>query len=155
MTATSRVTAVAARPMDVSDFEGHWRIARKIFDGEAAGESARLHGTASLERRGDHWVWCETGALSFTGRAPMTAERRYLWRPAPGAIEVAFEDGRPFHTLALGGEQAQVLHRCAPDTYAGTYLFGDWPTWRLIWRVTGPRKDYRSVTVFRREAAGP
>jgi len=33
-----------------------------------------------------------------------------------------------------------------------TYDFRKYPQWRAEWRVEGPKKDYRMVTTYRREA---
>jgi hypothetical protein len=121
--------------------EGRWRLSRVIRD--ADGSEARLHGVAVFRREGDGFVQEEEGWLTLPGGgAPLRATRRYLWADGEGGLEVRFEDGRPFHTVQLGVERPEAAHECAPDVYRVAYDFGDWPRWRAVWRVTGPRKDY-------------
>ncbi len=129
----------------LADFAGGWLLERQIED-RRAGESGVFEGHATLTETPDGWVWSEHGQLGMAGREPVTATRRYLWaEPKPGQIEISFEDGRPFHKLGV-----TARHDCAPDTYDVTYDFTDWPVWQAVWRVTGPRKDYRMTTLHRR-----
>lgn len=81
------------------------------------------------------------------------------------AWHVTFEDGRYFHpwpgaTAAGGGVGAEggptssgmdVVHVCTPDLYRGEFSErSSGRTWTLIWRVTGPRKDYVMSTDYTR-----
>ena len=85
----------------------------------------------------------EEGWLALPGGgAPLRATRRYLWAADAAWLEVRFEDGRPFHTVPLDVARPEAAHDCAPDVYRVAYDFADWPRWRAVWRVTGPRKDY-------------
>jgi hypothetical protein len=79
----------------------------------------------------------------------MAASRDYLWREGSGGIAVLYGDGRPFHVIGPG-KVVQALHECPPDRYEVTYNFTRWPEWRMIWKVAGPRKDYVSISDFRR-----
>ncbi len=121
--------------------EGRWRLSRVIRN--ADGSEAQLQGVTVFRREGDGLVQEEEGWLTLAGQAaPLRATRRYLWAEGGGGLEIRFEDGRPFHTVPLGVERPEAAHECVPDVYRVAYDFTDWPRWRAVWRVTGPRKDY-------------
>ena len=134
--------------MQLSDFEGDWRIDREITD--ALGPDARFEGKARFTRDAGGLLYAEDGVLMLMGQAPFAASRRYHWSEADeGRILVSFADGRPFHAFHPGaGPEAE--HHCAPDHYRVAYAFGDWPDWTARWTVSGPRKDYRMVSRYRR-----
>ena len=112
---------------------------------------ARFAGLAEITAEGDGATCREAGTLTLAGGQGFRAERVYLWRPAPGGIEVRFDDGRPFHRIRLGPEAAEAEHLCAADLYRVRYDFAAWPDWRAVWRVTGPAKDYRAETLWQRD----
>lgn len=138
-----------ARRPTLSAFEGRWSVDRRIE--HADGLSGRFTGQATFTRSGPECLLLEeTGTLSQGGRE-MHAERRYLWRTTPhGEIAISFADNRPFHVLAPGTARPDAVYLCPPDRYAVAYDFTDWPVWRTVWRVEGPRKNYRMETQFRR-----
>lgn len=139
--------------LSLGDFEGDWRVARTIL--HAAGPRARFDGRARFEADGAGLVCREAGALTIAGHAPVMAERRYLWRAgAGGAIDVLFDDGRPFHRIDLRQCAPQDRHMCDPDIYEVRYDFARWPAWSSLWRVRGPRKSYRMETLYRCAAGG-
>jgi hypothetical protein len=121
--------------------EGRWRLTRRVEN--ADGSAATLQGVTVFRREGDGLVQEEEGWLTLPGgAAPLRATRRYLWAAGASELEVRFGDGRPFHTVPLGVARPEAAHDCAPDLYRVAYDFSDWPRWRAVWRVTGPRKDY-------------
>ena len=134
--------------MQLGDFEGRWRMSRVVH--HHGGPDARFDGVAAFVRDAGGLVLTEEGELRLPGQVPMRATRRYLWRQEGAHIAVFFDDGRAFHHI--GGERsgAEAEHHCDPDLYRVRYDFGDWPLWRAEWRVTGPRKDSRMVTEYRR-----
>ncbi|GAA0286251.1 DUF6314 family protein [Rhodovulum strictum] len=136
---------------DLGAFAGAWRIERVIEDARA-GHVARFEGQAVFTPDADGLVHAESGRLHLPGQAPMTAERRYLWRQGASGIEVFFEDGRFFHAIAPG-PRAQALHDCPPDRYEVGYDFARWPDWSSLWRVAGPRKDYAMRSAYARLGA--
>lgn len=132
------------RPRRLQDFEGRWNFRREIM--QADGTSAGVAGEAVWLPRGACLLQQERGEMRLQGHAPLQAERRYLWEEG---LVVRFEDGRYFHRVPpAGGETA---HWCDPDQYDGSYDFSGWPAFTVVWRVHGPRKDYRMVTLYRRE----
>ena len=136
--------------LSLQAFEGHWDLSREIED-RRAGEMAHLEGLCRFDRDGEELIQTETGKLFLSGgRGPFAAERRYLWREIAQTIHVFFEDGRFFHLFDPGAATPMATHDCAPDRYEVAYDFSDWPDWRARWTVVGPRKDYTSVTQYRR-----
>lgn len=131
---------------ELADFEGMWRLERDVVHDGAApaqfkGEARFTHGQGGL-------VYREMGVLEIPGQAPMRAERCYLWRARPeGCIDVLFEDGRYFHSIA---GTAEARHWCDPDLYNVRYDFAAWPDWSATWHVQGPRKAYRMVSRYTR-----
>jgi hypothetical protein len=133
----------------LGDFEGVWRLERRIID--ALGPDAVFTGTARFTRDDAGLVLHEAGRLELTGQGGFQAERRYLWRQAGAMIAVVFADGRDFHWFDPGQGVATADHWCDPDTYRVRYDFAGWPVWQAEWRVTGPRKDYVMHSVYRRD----
>jgi len=135
---------------------GRWCLSRRIGDRlRPEGRQGAFEGEAVLERVGDATLaYRETGTLTLAGQAPLRAERRYLWRAAGARVEVAFGDGRPFHTFDPAAPRPEARHDCAPDLYRVAYDFAglaERPArWEAAWDVFGPRKDYRMVSRYAR-----
>jgi hypothetical protein len=137
-------------PERLTDFLGRWRLTRRIDDARAVVEG-RFAGVAEFRAAGTGLLCEERGRLTYAGQPPLEAFRTYLWRQdGAGRIAVDHADGRPFHSFALGAV-AEADHTCAPDFYRVRYDFADWPRWRATWRVSGPRKDYVSITDYARD----
>ena len=131
----------------LADFLGRWTIARTIED-RLTGLPGRFDGTATFVAEGGAVLYAETGQLTLGAGAAVMAERRYRWSEVDGRIAVHFADGRFFHSFDPAGPAA--AHWCDPDSYRVAYDFARWPDWSATWDVTGPRKDYRMVSAFRR-----
>ena len=136
-------------PQELSDFAGRWSVSRVIMD-RTGGPEGRFEGVAELTPDAQGLVYSETGQLRLGTAVPFHATRRYLWRADGDAIQTFFDDGRPFHRIALGGVEARDLHDCPPDIYRVLYDFSQWPRWTARWDVTGPRKDYLMVSDYAR-----
>ena len=105
----------------------------------------RFEGTAHWQPDRENMAYREEGSLLMPGQMAIFAERSYVWTPE---LAVYFDDGRFFHNVpATGGD---TDHWCDPDTYKGSYDFAKWPEFSVTWRVSGPRKDYTSVTIYHR-----
>lgn len=133
------------QPRLLSDFEGLWIFRREIV--EARGVPTRVLGQALWSPDDRGLVCAETGVMQKQGHAPMQVERRTFWGPD---LTVRFADGRVFHQVP--GRGGAVSHWCDPDQYDGDYDFSTWPVFTVTWAVRGPRKAYRMVTEYRREA---
>lgn len=143
---------VSKGPNKLFDFEGSWHLRRSIQDAHAQKRGTlegRLTFTRSPEEDGSlHYH--EEGALSYGDAPPLTASRSYVWIEERGEIAVQFSDGAPFHKFSLRHTMPEATHFCDPDMYYVSYDFSKWPTWRSIWRVVGPRKDYRMTSILHR-----
>lgn len=146
------MTRRAAGAPELAEFAGRWRLSRRIED-SLAGQTLTAEGHVTFSPGDGGLVYDEDTRLRLPDGREMTGRRRYLWRADErGGIAVLFEDGRPFHRIAPGEPCPQDSHDCAPDTYLGGYDFSDWPVFRVRWEVSGPRKNYRMDTLFRRDA---
>ncbi|WP_231125795.1 DUF6314 family protein [Roseovarius gahaiensis] len=133
-----------AEARTLADFEGRWQMVRRIV--HADGTVARMEGEACWTPAPDGLICEERGLLQVADAAPLEAQRRYLWSDG---LRVWFDDGRFFHQVPARG--GTCSHWCDPDQYEGRYVFGQWPSWRCIWQVRGPRKDYIMMTEYRPE----
>jgi hypothetical protein len=121
------------------DLTGRWTIERRVRD-LRAGTSGRFAGIATITPDGR---WVEEGTLDFGPyHGPARRELRIV------GSEVRFADGRPFHPLDLTG--APVEHLCGDDRYAGEYRLVAPDRFDTRWRITGPTKDQRIDTSYRR-----
>ncbi len=138
---------------DLKAFEGRWQLSRVIEDRRAQSEG-RFEGSALFSPHAGHdkvMDYFETGEMSYAGQPPMAASRAYIWQQEDCGIAVTFDDGRAFHKIDGKGVAPDAVHHCDPDLYHVSYDFSGWAMrWRSVWRVQGPRKDYRMVSEYRR-----
>ncbi|OWU82911.1 hypothetical protein ATO6_21685 [Oceanicola sp. 22II-s10i] len=134
----------------LAEFEGAWRLERRVRHGD--GTEAMFTGIARFSADGDGLMLHEAGEMRIAGQGAFRAERSYRWSVAGGRIAVWFDDGRFFHAFDPLATHPEAGHDCAPDRYDVAYDFSDWPRWRAVWRVRGPRKDYELSSQYSREA---
>ena len=132
-------------PASLWAFAGTWTLSRRIV--HADGEEDRFEGQAVFARSGPKLIQDETGVLE-TPSGRFSATRRYIWAEQGGRLEISFDDMRPFHTIPLGEAWPRTIHLCDPDRYHVAYDFSDWPRWRTVWTVEGPRKAYVMESTF-------
>lgn len=131
-------------------FKGEWTLNRHIFDLDSQW-LGRFEGRALMTPTDAGLHYHEEGKLQFGGLTAMTATRDYRWTfPDGPTVRVLFEDGRHFHDFDADEGRPQATHYCDPDEYDVTYDFRKWPEWRAEWRVEGPKKDYRMVSMYAR-----
>ncbi|WP_316013143.1 DUF6314 family protein [Roseobacter sp. HKCCA0434] len=133
----------------LAPFTGHWTITRDVFDLDS-NWTGRFTGQGTFTPARGGLDYLEEGELRFAGLPPFKATRRYRYDASDGLIEVRFEDGRFFHAFDPAVSGTEAHHFCDPDSYDVRYLFDLPHEWRAEWRVEGPRKDYRMVTIYRR-----
>lgn len=136
----------------IEKFAGDWSIKRHIFDLDSQW-LGRFEGVARFTAVDDGLHYNEEGKLQFGGLTAMKATREYLWTfpedgDGAGMVRVLFDDRRHFHDFDPNDDRPQATHYCDPDEYDVTYDFRKWPEWRAEWRVEGPRKDYRMVSIY-------
>ena len=128
--------------MTLADFAGCWQVARVIAD-QRAGQTGRFDGQAVLSPLGaDRLEYRETGQMRLGDGPVLAASRCYHWQFQGGLVQVAFADGRPFHSFVPGVSGAGTDHICGDDLYRVEYGFSAWPAWTARWQVAGPRKEY-------------
>lgn len=137
------------KKLNLSGFVGEWRLSRRITDAKY-GQNGRLEGVATFSDHLDGLVYFENGKLTLDSGAMMQAERGYLWGADGTGIVVRFSDGSPFHRFDPTGQAMGTSHLCGADWYNVTYDFDAWPEWSATWTVTGPRKDYTSISHYKR-----
>ncbi len=129
-------------------FVGVWSVTRDIDD-MGGGPSGRFRGLARITPDAEGLHYAEQGLLTL-GEARMTAARVYLWRlEGPSGVCVLYEDCAPFHRFDWRQTQSADEHQCGADHYAVRYSFAA-ESWHAHWRVTGPRKNYASTTLYLR-----
>lgn len=131
---------------------GRWRIARRISDARA-GMLGRLTGWATFAPSADELVHDEEGHLKFGAYRGPATRRYHLVIDHPSGGMVRHADGSPFHPLELLSGTAEIRHRCGGDDYRGRYRVLDENRFTVSWQVTGPRKQYRLATLYRRAEA--
>ncbi|QYX57910.1 trigger factor [Roseovarius sp. SCSIO 43702] len=123
------------------DFEGVWSL-RKYITQEGAPDG-EFRGSAVWRTHDDGMRYAESGYLKLGDAAPISARRSCFWRDD---LSVYFEDGRFFHKVPPDGGSTE--HWCDPDLYHVTYDFDHWPRFRIRWRVSGARKNYRIECIY-------
>ncbi|GGB22854.1 hypothetical protein GCM10011505_00060 [Tistrella bauzanensis] len=145
---------------------GRWQISRAITGGSVG----QMTGIAIVTAGGpDRLDYAESGQLALPGGPVLDVFRRYTYRLlADGRIAIDFADGPTsgarFVTLAFvagaegagdgveGGWSAADLHHCGDDLYHATMTLNLPDRFSTDIQVTGPRKDYRALTRYRRIA---
>ncbi|MFT5067281.1 MAG: hypothetical protein ACJAXK_003223 [Yoonia sp.] len=133
----------------LADFLGDWQLTRQITDA-LHGQDGQLVGHARFVTDGAGLRYEEHGQLTLASGAVLQADRAYLWGADAGGIAVRFADGTAFHQFDPVGQVSGTTHLCGDDTYNVAYDFDRWPDWSATWDVTGPRKDYRSISHYNR-----
>lgn len=132
-----------------SFLQGDWHLKRCIDD-RRRGDRGHFEGGAAFLAEGNLLLYREDGRLSI-GEHDGPAMQFYTYSfPETGKADVSFRDGRPFHGLDLTGGRCAATHLCDPDRYEGEFQALDADTWRAVWTVTGPRKDLRLDSTYRR-----
>jgi hypothetical protein len=130
---------------------GKWSVERQLLD-RAAGTRGTFSGVI-------HFVPTDDGGLALREAGTMRwptfagpASREYLLQPADrmDALDVFFEDGRPFHRMSFSPEANLDQHWCDPDTYRVTYSYQGPDAFGYTWDVSGPSKDLLLTSVLLR-----
>ncbi len=142
------------RKLICKDFIGRWSITRNIHD-EMNGENSIFLGEANIKKEELHFHYKEQGKLSLSYHASVNAAQSYFWRPVGNSVfEIFFNNGDYFHQLDLTMAVKLGIYctdyLCISDLYKVQYNFSQFPDWRTIWHVTGPRKKYQIYSCFKR-----
>lgn len=135
---------------DRDAFAGEWALSREITD-RHAGQSGHMVGRVVMTPKGaDLLAYSESGQMQLADGPVLQATRRYVWRFDGGRVIVTFAEGGDFHSFVPSGQGVGTDHPCGADYYRVAYDFTAWPAWSATWTVTGPRKDYTSVSHYTR-----
>jgi Family of unknown function (DUF6314) len=125
---------------------GTWEVRRELRD---AGRTGSFAGVAEFTADGGGLRWAETGRARF-GDHEGEARRTLAIVPDGERWRVDFDDGRTFHDLDLRTGRWAAAHDCGADRYEGLYVLETADRLVVGWRVTGPAKDQRIETRYRR-----
>ena len=131
---------------------GRWRVQRTVRD-LASGDEGSFAGTTLFSPLPEGGLLHEESGTFTWQDVARPAERTLHFLPggSPGAVDVRFTDGRPFHHLDLTAGHHVADHPCAADLYRGEFTVRDADHWRTVWRVGGPVKDLVLTTDYARE----
>ena len=135
---------------DLAEFlSGDWHLVRRLTslaprqDGAGEGRVSISPGHGGLD-------YCETVDVQYAGyRGRATREYRYRLSDR-GSADVCFADGRFFHALDLRQGRWRAEHVCGRDIYRGSFRVLGPGQWVARWRVCGPRKDLRIMSLYER-----
>lgn len=145
-------TDPASRFQDVFvTLNGTWKLVREISDG------SRFVGNADFTFLcKDKIRLCEDGILTLPDLKEIPASRSWLWEVRRNNLLDIFYDEeppRPYHSVPvkyIGKEfSGEADHLCDRDLYSGSYTIAK-DRIEIAHRVSGPKKDYRLVSVFSR-----
>lgn len=139
-------------PDVLAHLAGRWCVARVVRDLANGDEGYFTGATVFRTLSGGGLLHEESGSFTWRGVSrPAERTLRFLPGAAPGAADVRFADGRPFHDLDLTSGRHVAEHPCSADLYRGEFTVRDADHWRSVWRVGGPAKDLVLVTDYARE----
>jgi hypothetical protein len=131
--------------LEPADLVAVWSLDRQLLDARN-GASGSVVGTLEIAPDGPEFTWFERGSFKWGGVArPATRSLRLV--RIDGAWWCTFADGGLFHPWRPG---SAVEHPCRADLYRGRIDIEPPDEMRMSWAVTGPDKDHRYDTVFRR-----
>ena len=103
----------------------------------------------------DSLAYREQGRLRLLTGTELEAEREYVFRQHGRGFDVFFKETplRLFHAIDLAASDNGVLsgsadHLCNLDHYQSTYTFGRDGGFVVRHVVSGPRKDYTTLTTY-------
>tara|TARA_R100000687_G_scaffold19296_1_gene15716 strand:- start:5673 stop:6137 length:465 start_codon:yes stop_codon:yes gene_type:complete len=141
-----KTVAMNQHPSCLTDFVGAWQLSRQIL--QQRGETFSFEGQANFNWSASELIYHESGVVTAPDGRELQAQRSYFWQQTGGKLAVLFDDKRFFHSFSAADPNAQ--HLCGDDHYVVNYNFDHWPLWESRWQVTGPRKDYKMISVYRR-----
>lgn len=128
--------------------KGKWCVDRTIDPGGVFQGDAVFNVLSDTE-----YEYTETGEMTFDNGHKVEAYRSYIYRLEEEAIAVYFNDGQSrgqlFHRIEIDASgEATTEHLCLQDLYKTKYKFDLPDQFTIQHDVKGPKKDYRSLSVF-------
>ncbi|PZM07362.1 DUF6314 family protein [Rhizobium tubonense] len=122
---------------------GSWSVRRKVIDYRGGGALTFIGNAIITEH-----AFEEHGQFQVAGNR-LDSRRHYRLNMEDDFASVLFPDGSHFVRLTCQPSQS-VSHSCGDDSYHGRFIVRGPDQWAEIWSVAGPRKRYRSITLYRR-----
>lgn len=131
-------------------FTGLWAYERRISQPDIT-----VYGVASFEDIDAHSkAFHEEGAYHLNG-TQYSCFQKQTWIWSEQKLTLLKHDGNILHVFDLEPAdlplQLQHTHSCGADTYTSSFDVLSHSQWRTTYHVSGPRKNYTSVTVFSRQ----
>ncbi|MHB9147929.1 MAG: DUF6314 family protein [Candidatus Amoebophilus sp.] len=144
-----------------SNLEGSWRIERAL-EGYSNMEGIAFFKKIQNNNKPYYYYYKEEGILQLLTGNQSRVYREYAYCYKEKTIHVYFwdiiskQEGQLLYTLYLPNTckkrpwplHAYGTHRCSPDTYDAHYKFINNDNFELIYRVSGPHKNYTIKTIF-------
>lgn len=134
---------------------GTWTLEREIVG------QAKMTGQAEvLETAAGGAVFRERVAVTMRNGAEFRGSQSYRIRRTGRGFDLLFaETGELFQALQFcrshsGALRAHATHVCGEDMYVSAYRLGPGRCFLVQHAVTGPRKRYRSRTIYAAAVAG-
>jgi len=128
------------------NLEGKWSIKRIL------GAVGTAEGEASFIQTGNSNVFSyqEKLEITFTGYEKQTGHQEYkfIYDVERDSISKYNSSDNFMYQLKFSGNKANGEYDCTPDKYIATYMFLSDNKFFLIYKVTGPAKNYSIVTEF-------
>ena len=131
-----------------SDIIGEWKITRSIED-KLNQKKFELEGLATFTNNESLYHYNETGIMK-SELFQSKVHQDYLWVITLEGWKINFADGSHFHDLVLANKEQHVYHKCLKDIYRGEFLLNLPNEIKVLWNVSGPRKDYVSHTYYKK-----
>lgn len=126
-----------------------WQLDRTVSTGEVMTGRAVLSASSSREL---HYE--ENVSVTLTDGKILEGFRSYIYQVNQDGFDIYFDESprRLFQHVELepisGGYEGSCSHLCGDDTYNSKIEILNDGRMRMTHRVTGPRKDYTSVTIL-------
>jgi len=129
---------------------GQWTVHRQITPGGVFEGQAKFTSLSNSRA-----LYEESGTLTLDHGAVLEPSKRYEWRLEGGGIAIYFADGETkgelFHILNFEQrDKARAHHLCGVDIYQSAYQFNLPNKLSITHHVSGPQKDYISLTQLTR-----
>ena len=138
--------------MIVPQLLGSWQVDRQLTGAYEARMEGKATFTARTDGGADYFedlqIYKPNGELIGGG------EWRHVYRDTPEGLDIFKEDGGLYHRLNLVADglaaAGRATHPCGDDHYHGVYEFLADGSFAIDLQVDGPRKGYKSRTIFTR-----
>ena len=135
------------------NLEGNWSIKRHIIDLSCVALGFG-NGKASFVRAGNNknvLLYDEILDLHLVGCKPHSGARqeyKFIYDIKADSISKYTSSENLMYRFEMGGEGATGTYLCNRDKYVAFYNFTDNNRFTLIYKVSGPEKNYTIITEF-------